>query len=71
MIVSQSPIPGSGASITTQRVTRAGYAPQRVAHHVADVVGYEVRLRDFQRVHYACDVDAPDSSLCIPYRGGG
>ncbi len=44
MMSSQSPMPGSGASITTHlRDARGILYRQRVAHHVADVVGDERR----------------------------
>ena len=50
-------IPGSGASITTHLVMRAGILRrQRIAHHVADVVRDQIGLLDLQRIHHAGDV---------------
>jgi hypothetical protein len=44
-------MPGSGASITTQRGHALGILRgKRVAHHVANVVRYEIGLLDFQPV---------------------
>ena len=57
MISSQGPTPGSGASISTKRLTRSGCCGGKgEADHVADVVGDQVGLARLQRVQDARDV---------------
>src|SRR5436853_3917581 len=58
VMLSQSPIPGSGASITTQRVTPDRIlSSQRIADHIADVMCDQVCLLDLECVHDAGNVD--------------
>ena len=50
-------MPGIGASISTNRVTRSGYcAANAIADHVADVVGDEIGAVDLERIEHAGDV---------------
>jgi hypothetical protein len=59
MMLSQSPMPGNGASITTQPVTRLEkLRRERVTDPVADVVRDQIRLRDLELIEDAGDVDS-------------
>ncbi len=71
-MLSQSPMPGSGASITAHRVMRVRIlCRQRVPHHVADVMRHEIGVSALSAHPSRRRCRRPGSSSCSPTSAGG